>query len=45
LDAYINLNKITKIDILKIDTQGHELYVLKGAKKALKKFNNQFCGG
>jgi len=36
LDAYINLNKITKIDILKIDTQGHELHVLKGAKKALK---------
>jgi FkbM family methyltransferase len=37
LDAYINFNKIKKIDILKIDTQGHELSVLKGAKKSLKK--------
>jgi FkbM family methyltransferase len=37
LDSYINLNKIKKIDILKIDTQGHELNVLKGAKNALQK--------
>ena len=37
LDTYINLNKIKKIDILKIDTQGHELNVLKGAKNSLKK--------
>jgi len=37
LDAYINFNKIKKIDILKIDTQGHELNVLRGAKKSLKK--------
>ena len=37
LDAYINLNQIKKIDILKIDTQGHELNVLKGSKKSLKK--------
>jgi FkbM family methyltransferase len=37
LDAYISFNKIKKIDILKIDTQGHELNVLKGAKKSLKK--------
>jgi FkbM family methyltransferase len=37
LDSYINLNKIKKIDILKIDTQGHELEVLKGAKNSLKK--------
>ncbi len=37
LDKYINLNKIQKIDILKIDTQGHELSVLKGAKSSLKK--------
>jgi FkbM family methyltransferase len=27
LDTYINLNKIKKIDILKIDTQGYELSV------------------
>lgn len=32
LDTYINLNKIKKID-----TQGHELDVLKGAKNSLKK--------
>jgi FkbM family methyltransferase len=37
LDAYIKFNKIKKIDILKIDTQGHELNVLIGAKKSLKK--------
>jgi FkbM family methyltransferase len=37
LDAYINFNGIKKIDILKIDTQGHELNVLKGSKKSLKK--------
>ena len=37
LDAYINFNRINKINILKIDTQGHEINVLKGAKKSLKK--------
>jgi FkbM family methyltransferase len=37
LDAYINYNQIKKIDILKIDTQGHELNVLKGSKKSLRK--------
>ena len=37
LDSYIDFNKIKKIDILKIDTQGHELNVLIGAKKSLKK--------
>jgi FkbM family methyltransferase len=37
LDTYVDLNKIKKIDILKIDTQGHELDVLKGAKNSLKK--------
>ena len=40
LDTYLYLNKIKKIDILKIDTQGHELDVLKGAKNSLK--NNIF---
>ena len=33
-----NLN-ISEIDILKIDTEGHELEVLKGAKSVLKKVN------
>ena len=37
LDTYINLYNIKKIDILKIDTQGHELHILKGAKNVLKK--------
>jgi FkbM family methyltransferase len=37
LDAYVNFNSINKINILKIDTQGHEINVLKGAKKSLKK--------
>lgn len=37
LDTYLYLNKIKKVDILKIDTQGHELDVLKGAKNSLKK--------
>jgi hypothetical protein len=37
LDTYINFNRINKINILKIDTQGHEINVLKGAKKSLKK--------
>jgi len=35
LDKYVKLNKIDKIDILKIDTQGYELNILKGAKKSL----------
>jgi hypothetical protein len=37
LDRYVNLNKIKKIDILKIDVQGYEINVLKGGKKSLKK--------
>ena len=36
LDRYVNLHKIKKIDILKIDTQGHEMAVLKGGKNILK---------
>ena len=32
LDDYIEKNKITKIDILKIDTEGFELNVIKGLK-------------
>ena len=36
LDNYIKKNNITsKIELLKIDTEGHELYVLQGAKKTL----------
>jgi len=36
IDGYLALHKIKKIDILKIDTQGYELNILKGAKKSLK---------
>jgi FkbM family methyltransferase len=36
LDNYCNTNQITKIDLLKIDTEGFELNVLKGAKEMMK---------
>jgi FkbM family methyltransferase len=35
-DYFSKLNKINKIDLLKIDTEGHELHVLMGFKKMLK---------
>ena len=37
LDDYIFSKKIEKIDLLKIDTEGHEYYVLKGASNNLSK--------
>ena len=37
LDYYCKKNKIKKIDILKSDTQGCDLNVLKGAKKFFPK--------
>ena len=37
LNKYLNDKKRNFIDILKIDTQGHELEVLKGAKNSLNK--------
>jgi len=36
LDDYIKINNIDNIDLLKIDVEGHELEVLKGAKNILK---------
>ncbi len=39
LDDFCEKNKISKIDFLKIDTQGHEYEVLLGAQNLLKKNN------
>lgn len=36
LDTFIQENGVTHIDLLKIDTEGHELAVLKGAKNAIE---------
>ncbi len=36
LDSFCEKKKITKIELLKIDTEGHEFQVLKGGKKLLK---------
>ena len=36
LITIIELNKIKKIDLLKIDTEGHEFEVLKGIERAIK---------
>lgn len=36
LDSYSKSQKISKIDYLKIDTEGHELDVLRGSKKLIK---------
>jgi len=35
IDAYCAANEIDRIDILKIDVEGHEMSVLKGAKRML----------
>ena len=35
IDSYVNENDIDKIDLLKIDTEGHEFQVLMGAKKTI----------
>jgi FkbM family methyltransferase len=38
-DNYCSLKKLNKIDLLKIDTEGHEMCILKGCKKTLKFIN------
>ncbi len=38
LDNFCLTRKITKIDLIKIDTDGHEYNVLKGAKECIHKF-------
>ncbi len=37
LDTYIEENKVSSVDILKIDTQGFEVDVLKGALKSIER--------
>ena len=39
LDNYCQKNKIKKIDVLKIDTEGSEMEILEGAKNILKNTN------
>ena len=36
LDKFVKNNNIDKVDLLKFDTEGNELNILKGAKKVLK---------
>jgi len=36
IDDFCKRNRIQKIDFLKLDTEGHELSILKGAKKMIK---------
>ena len=40
LNEFIKLNTIKKIDLAKIDTEGHEYEVLKGMKNNIKKVNH-----
>ena len=37
IDTYVTRNKIEKIDLLKIDTEGHEIEVIKGADATIKR--------
>lgn len=39
LDQYVSKNKIKKINLLKIDTQGNEVNILKGSTKTLEKID------
>ncbi|MDR2965769.1 MAG: FkbM family methyltransferase [Treponema sp.] len=38
LDKFIEKNNISKMDILKIDIEGNELYALKGGINGIKRF-------
>ncbi len=39
LDELVETEKLHKVDFIKIDTEGHELFVLKGAMNTLRKFH------
>ena len=36
-DNFVKKNSIKSVDILKIDTQGYDIFVIKGAREALEK--------
>lgn len=38
LDRYVQKNEIAKLNFIKIDVDGHEVAVLKGAEESIKKF-------
>ncbi|MBL7893203.1 MAG: FkbM family methyltransferase [Bacteroidia bacterium] len=38
LNEFCSINKINRIDFIKIDTDGHEFEILKGAQEAISKF-------
>ena len=38
LDNYMKIKNITRVDLIKIDTEGFEMNVIKGAKDLLKRF-------
>ncbi len=42
LDTYIEQKKISKIDLLKIDVEAHEVEVLKGFRRYIKEFEPTF---
>lgn len=39
LEKYLDDNNINKVDIIKIDTEGHEFEILKGLKTSIKKID------
>ncbi|MFC1595086.1 FkbM family methyltransferase [Patescibacteria group bacterium] len=39
LDDFIQNHKISRVDLIKIDTDGHEFEILKGAQNLIKSFN------
>lgn len=39
LDEYCNTNAISRLDLIKIDTEGHEMAVIKGAMETLSQFH------